>query len=254
MRIGIFTESKEIIQRLTLVLTAAGHECAQFDQRSAFIRDALGHGIDLAVLDWSVAGESGVDVLRELRRWFDEELPVMVIGVPSDEDSALALLRAGADDYQTGTPHIRVMAARIESFLQRRRLQRRNTEPRRFGRYQVMTDGATVMVNDEAIELTKKEYELARFLFENANRVLSRRLLLARVWGLHSDLYTRTVDAHMSRLRKKLALIPANGWRLSSIYGRGYQLERVTGAPTMTLPTTDVMAGMSRSGVRTSAS
>lgn len=254
MRIGIFTESKDIIQRLTLVLTAAGHECAQFDQRSAFIRDALGHGIDLAVLDWTVAGESGVEVLRELRRWFDEELPVMVLGVPSDEESALTLLRAGADDYQTGTPHIRVMAARIESFLQRRRLQLRQSESRRYGRYQVLSDGATVTFDGEAIELTKKEYELARFLFENANRVLSRRLLLARVWGLHSDLYTRTVDAHMSRLRKKLSLLPANGWRLSSIYGRGYQLERVTAAPTMARPAVDVMTAVAMPGMRTSVS
>ncbi|MCP5142023.1 MAG: response regulator transcription factor [Gammaproteobacteria bacterium] len=254
MRIGIFSEHREFIDRLTLVLGSAGHDCAHFEKRDSFVRDALGHGIDLAILGWDVHGESGLDVLRELRRWFDEDLPVMVVGAPDDEASALSLLRAGVDDYQIGTPHIRVMAARIESFLQRRRLQRRQSESRRFGRFQVLPDGATVMRDDEPIELTKKEYELARFLFENANRVLSRRLLLARVWGLHSDLYTRTVDAHMSRLRKKLDLTPANGWRLSSIYGRGYQLERVTQAPKLSSAPTVTRQGDDSIGFRIAAS
>ena len=77
------------------------------------------------------------------------------------------------------------------------------------------------------IPLTHKEFDLAVHLFRNAGRLLSRAHILEAVWGRNPQLNTRTVDTHMSRLRKKLKLDDATGWRLSGVYQHGYRLERI---------------------------
>ena len=80
----------------------------------------------------------------------------------------------------------------------------------------------------ESIKLTDKEFELATYIFTHIGRLLSRNQILSNVWGYEADVNTRTVDTHVSRIRKKLHLTPENGWRLSSIYHQGYRLERLT--------------------------
>jgi len=83
-----------------------------------------------------------------------------------------------------------------------------------------------VQYHDKWLELTQKEYELAVFLFKNSGRALSRGHILDSVWGTAPDLNTRTVDTHVSRLRKKLEFNQqGSGWALSSIYQHGYRLE-----------------------------
>jgi hypothetical protein len=84
--------------------------------------------------------------------------------------------------------------------------------------------------------MTPKEFQLAMILFNNLARPLSREYLLRRVWGQRPDLETRTLDAHVSRLRSKLHLRPANGFRLTTVYGFGYRLEACDprGRPTRT--------------------
>jgi DNA-binding response OmpR family regulator len=87
--------------------------------------------------------------------------------------------------------------------------------------------------NGQKLELTPKEYELVSFLFRNIDQVLSRSDLLSHVWGCDADINTRTVDTHISRIRKKLELIPENGWRLESIYHYGYRLEQLSEVETV---------------------
>ena len=89
----------------------------------------------------------------------------------------------------------------------------------------------TISRDGTPVELKQKEFELAAFLFANADRVLSRGHILESVWGLGPDMDTRTVDTHVSRLRKKLALGSETGWELVAVHGYGYRLER-SGSPT----------------------
>jgi DNA-binding response OmpR family regulator len=79
------------------------------------------------------------------------------------------------------------------------------------------------------VALTQKEFDLAVYLFQNPSRLLSRDHLLNKIWGLNTDVDTRTVDTHVSRLRKKLALDGTRGWKMSPVYGYGYRLDRVDG-------------------------
>jgi DNA-binding response OmpR family regulator len=87
----------------------------------------------------------------------------------------------------------------------------------------------TITNAGQPIELTQKEFELAVFLFRNADRMLSRAHLLEAVWGHGTEITTRTVDTHISRVRTKLGLVPEQGWRLSAIYHYGYRLESLAG-------------------------
>jgi len=82
-------------------------------------------------------------------------------------------------------------------------------------------------LDDERINMTQKEFELASFLFNNVNRALSRGHILESVWGTDPGLNTRTVDTHISRIRKKLQITSEKGWVLNSIYQHGYRLENL---------------------------
>ena len=84
-----------------------------------------------------------------------------------------------------------------------------------------------IKLNGEVIALTRKEFNLAMMLLENLGRVVSRDSVLREVWGLNESVMTRTVDTHISRLRKKLLLNAEHGWALKSIYHQGYRLEQI---------------------------
>ncbi len=231
MKVGILGQNDIFQTRLEMTLGAGGQDCILAEDRDQFVRTALIEGVDLVVIDWRLKGgvsEGAVatDLLKDIRRWFDWQLPVVLIHVPDCEDTILKLLTAGANDCHTGESQVRVLAARIDGLLQRMN-HRKPSHGHAHGIYEIHPETQAIHVGNKVVKMTKKEFELANFLFENTDKLLSRRVLMARVWGLQSELYTRTVDAHMSRLRKKLSLFPENGWRLVSVYGRGYQLETV---------------------------
>ena len=96
-----------------------------------------------------------------------------------------------------------------------------------FGTYRISRDPGRITRDGQHVELTEKEFKLASMVFNNIGRLLSREHLLEAVWGVGPGLATRTVDTHISRLRRKLALVPENGWRLKAVYHHGYRLERV---------------------------
>jgi len=81
--------------------------------------------------------------------------------------------------------------------------------------------------DDEVLELTAKDFDLAVLFLRNVGRLLSRRHIRERVWGVSQELNSRTLDTHVSRVRSKLRLLPAHGWRLAAVYGHGYRLEQL---------------------------
>jgi DNA-binding response OmpR family regulator len=85
----------------------------------------------------------------------------------------------------------------------------------------------SIRLHGELLTLTDKDFDLTLFLFQNQGRLLTRDILLERVWGVARDINTRTVDTHISRLRRRLGLNPDNGFRIKTIYQRRYRLEAV---------------------------
>lgn len=101
----------------------------------------------------------------------------------------------------------------------------------RAGRYRFSAASGEAYVNERPVRLTARELDLALYLFQRVGRPLSRRDIELAVWGRETGILSRTLDAHMSNLRRKLALCTANGFRLAGLYGVGYRLEPAGGLP-----------------------
>jgi DNA-binding response OmpR family regulator len=207
-------------------LMQAGHDCHHFPNGKAFIYDAKRHTFDLVILDWMLPDTSGPDLLNWVRENIDWEIPVLFTTSRDSEQDIVFALTHGADDYMIKPVKPQETIARINALLRRSAPADAANNILEAPPYVFDIANRGLSINSEPLELTQKEYDLALFLFRHAGRLLSRSYLLENIWGMNSGLQTRTVDTHISRIRKKLGLGPEVGWRLSSVYQHGYRLEQ----------------------------
>jgi DNA-binding response OmpR family regulator len=176
---------------------------------------------DLVILDVNLPVMSGTEVCRVMRaRAETAHTPIIMLTARTSESDRVAGLDLGADDYVTKPFSLRELAARVRAVL-----RRRNGKPLAPAVYEgrhlrADFDAVAIFVDNEPIRLTRREFELLRFLVENRNRVLSRERLLERVWGYERYIETRSVDVHVGRLRAKLG--PA-GSQIETVVGLGYR-------------------------------
>jgi two-component system response regulator RegX3 len=226
MRIVILEDDREQANILVAWLEEASHQCDVFRDGQAFIRAYKQDSYDLALLDWMVPKLSGIEVLRHLREHVDSVLPVVFITQRDSEEDIVQALEAGADDYMVKPVRHNETMARVNAIARRMGFGDENTSDNySFPPFKIDTRLRQVSLDDEIIEMTQKEYELTLFMFKNLGRVISRGHLLEIVWGTSSQLNTRTVDTHVSRLRSKLKLDQQDDWQLTSVYRHGYRLE-----------------------------
>ncbi len=209
-------------------LQEAGHNCSHFDNSKDFLRNALRESYDLLMLDWMLPEMSGLEVLQKVRQSGKNFTPVIFITARDEESDIVRALEAGADDYMAKPVRYKELAARVAALARRAAGGRDPDDVPDTAPYVFDLKRKTVHVGEDAVELTHREFDLALFMFRKAGRVVSRSHILESIWGMHgADLNTRTVDTHISRLRKKLNLNESNGWQLSAIYQHGYRLERL---------------------------
>ena len=225
MNIGLVEDDQ--LQRTALCswLEEAGHHCRCFDSGEQFMRSAQTEKSQVVLLDWELPGLNGLELLSWLRSQQRDNTPVIFITSRNQEEDIVRALRRGADDYLVKPARRLELLARIEALV--RRYRTRASTPQRFGEIIVDTALQQICLNGAAAELTNKEYLLACYLLENSGRLLSREELLESVWGHASGIQTRTIDTHISRLRKKLQLNRDHGWELVAIYQFGYRLDRL---------------------------
>ena len=227
MRIVVLEDDTDQAELLTAWLTESGHQCSVFGDGKAFIRGYANESFDLVILDWMVPETSGIKVLEHLRSQLDPKVPVIFVTQRDSEEDVVEALEAGADDYMTKPVTKGEMLARVNVVARRLGFDATAAdEELDLPPYRINTKLRTISMNDQEIEMTQKEYELALFLFRNLGRVISRGHLLEMVWGTSSQINTRTVDTHVSRLRNKLELDEQDDWKLTSVYRHGYRLER----------------------------
>ena len=155
-------------------------------------------------------------------------VPVVFITQRDSEEDIVLALESGADDYMTKPVRHNETMARVNAIARRMGFGDENTSSiYDFPPFKIDTRLRQVMLNVDVIEMTQKEYELTLFMFKNVGRVISRGHLLEMVWGTSSQLNTRTVDTHVSRLRTKLKLDELDAWQLTSVYRHGYRLENI---------------------------
>jgi DNA-binding response OmpR family regulator len=225
MRIAALDDDPSQLDLVRRSVESIGYCCRPFDRGQRLLRELRRESFDLLVIDWQLPDVSGIEVVRWVRANVAHRVPILFLTNRGDERDVVDALSSGADDYMVKPTRVRELMARMKALLRRSYPAHESTELR-YGGYRFDAVSSTVEFQGQAIELKQKEFDLARCLFANQGRLLSRAHLLDVVWGGQStDVSSRSLDTHISSLRAKLELRPARGFRLSAVYGQGYRLE-----------------------------
>ena len=228
MRIAILEDDADQAEIISLWLTHAGHTVDHHLTGASFLRAVRRDSFDLYVLDWVVPDLSGIEVLGKLRHELDDYTPVVIATAKDEERSVVRGLEAGADDYLVKPIRRAELVARVNAVRRRAGGGKAEEKGVDAAPYSIDMARTSVRLGEEDISLTNREFDLALFFFRNAGKMISRSHILETIWGIENkSVSTRTVDTHVSRLRKKLRLNEENGWKLSAIYQHGYRLERI---------------------------
>jgi two-component system response regulator RegX3 len=224
MHIAILEDDSDQLALLELWVGSAQHTSRGFGMAAEFIAGANKERFDLMLIDWMLPDGTGADVLRWVRQNLGWEVPIVVVTARDDEETVVSALRMGADDYLVKPLKAMELLARLDNVS--RRVKPGGLPVLRLGPFEVDVQRHRLSLDGAAITLTQKEFDLSVYLFQNPGKLLSRDHLLNKIWGMNSDVDTRTVDTHISRLRKKLLLDGSKGWKLTPIYGHGYRFDR----------------------------
>lgn len=176
----------------------------------------------LVLLDIMLPDEDGIAVLERMRKRTDlKRVPVILVTAKGTEIDKVRGLDAGADDYIAKPFGVLELISRVKAVLRRSGSQQPDTEITQ-GNIRMNVEKHRVYVSEETVELTYKEFELLRIFLKNAGNVMTRQVLMDRVWGTTYEGESRTLDMHIKTLRKKLG--PA-GERIKTVRNVGYRLE-----------------------------
>jgi len=226
LRIALLEDDPDQSALLQRWLGEDAHDVHAFASGREIMRTAGRESYDLFVLDWQVPDVPGTEVLKWIRAHLSKTVPVLFVTVRDSEEDIVHALEEGADDYMIKPVRRQELLARLHALL--RRAYPREEEPLlSFPPFEVDVQRSEIRRAGAKIDMTPKEFELASVLFRNVGRLMSRGHLQELVWGRSADLVTRTVDTHISQVRKKLDLKPESGFRVVPVYNYGYRLEQI---------------------------
>lgn len=226
IRIAYLEDDLEQAKMVTTWFEEFEYDFEHFTQAQALLNRLKDQDFDIALLDWELPEMSGLEAIKLIRNKYHRDLPILFCSMRDTEADVVQALELGADDYMR-KPLLRIeLKARLQSLL-RRTKGAQHDNVIEYGPYRFDLQNKSAYVLGEAVDMTDKDFEVASCLFDNIGRILSRSFLLEAVWGISSDLHTRTVDVHVSRVRKALKITPESGFKIKTIYQHGYRLERV---------------------------
>lgn len=231
LNIAILEDEPEQSQLLESWLIAKKYTCDIFSTGQSLLDKLPSSSYDLLLIDWELPDINGPEVMQTIRQSLKLDTPIIFITSRDREEDIVMALNTGADDYLIKPVRQFEFLARVKANTKRSLQldQDEKTAPKLIEQtpYTFNSANQQAQVHGNIVELSSKEFELAFFIFSREGQLLERKVMLSAVWQQEADLNTRTVDTHMSIIRKKLAISPENGWRLKSIYGHGYRLERL---------------------------
>lgn len=183
---------------------------------------ALSTSPDLIVLDVMMPRMSGLDVCRNLKQK-RPSIPIIMLTARGQEVDKVVGLELGADDYVTKPFSIRELLARVKAVLRRSHTLPQEQDKYTFGDIEVDMHTCRVTKDGKLLDFTSKEYELLKYFLCHPGENLSRERLLDEVWGYEAQTNSRTVDAHLVRLRQKLEPIPEQPRFFLTVHGTGYK-------------------------------
>jgi two-component system response regulator RegX3 len=187
---------------------------------------------DLVLLDLMLPKLSGIDVCRTIRA--HSSVPIIVVTAKGAEIDTVLALEMGADDYVTKPYRLRELVARIRAVMRRTHNGAHDVpasedpaldSPSESGQVRVDPNQRRVFVRGSEVQLRRKEFELLRLLVENAGRVLTRDVLIDRVWGTDYIGDTKTLDVHVNRIRSRIERDPGNPELITTVRGVGYRFD-----------------------------
>ena len=227
MKIALLEDELDQPENLRQLLSQNKHICEHFVSGQSFLYAVTHNSYDMLIMDWQVPDAEGPDVVKQIRQQLNWHVPVLFLTQRDQEQDIVHALESGADDYLVKPPRPAELLARLSALLRRKGVEEQEKETITRGPFVLDMKSRSITCHGESIALTDKDFELTAFLFQNIGRLLSRDYLLESVWGLKGTINTRTVDTHMSRLRRKLRINPENGFRIRTVYQHGYRLEEV---------------------------
>ena len=206
--IYIVEDDANICEIEAIALKNSGHTVETFENGRSFYDKLSVNRPDLIILDIMLPDEAGLEILRKIRSKPDtRRIPVILISAKSTELDRVRGLEIGADDYITKPFGVMELIARVKALLRRTEEERRIAGKEKYIRLgEIFIDDfrRVVFVADEKCELTYKEYELLKLLALNEGIVLTRDIIMEKVWGVEFESESRTVDMHIKTLRQKL--------------------------------------------------
>ena len=222
-RVLIVEDEQDIAGLIKHTLERSGDtEASVVGSGDAALKSVSDQPPDLIILDLNLPVVSGVEVCRILRSRADgRHVPIIMLTARTSEDDRVTGLELGADDYVTKPFSLRELTARVKAVLRRSTVKDDQPLANYRGTHLVADfEAVSVEVDRETIRLTRREFELLRYLVQNKNRVVSRDRLLERVWGYDRSVETRSVDVHVGRLRNKLGDASR---QIETVIGLGYR-------------------------------
>jgi DNA-binding response OmpR family regulator len=219
-RLVLVEDDPDLSTTLGIALERDGYQVARFSTGRDGLEGILDSPPDLVILDLNLPDLDGLGVCRELRETpAVADLPIIILTARVTESDRVLGLDLGADDYITKPFSLRELRSRIRALLRRRSLDGGVPEDSyQDSRIDVDRGAMEVKLNGEPVRLTMREFELLWYLVTTRPRVASRESILERVWGLSSEIETRTVDVHVRALRKKLG-----SDAIETVIGAGYR-------------------------------
>jgi DNA-binding response OmpR family regulator len=228
MRVAILEDDTSQMELMSRWLQMAGHHVHTFEQGAALLRALEHETFDALLLDWNVPDVSGLEVLKRVRQQLGSRIPVLFSTARNDEADVVLALHQGAHGYLVKPLRRLELLARVEAVTRRSGAEGSQAQHLEVGVFRVDAAARRLLRDNQPLELTAKDFDLAVLFLRNVGRLLSRGHLRESVWNAKAAVSSRTLDTHVSRIRSKLLLVPKHGWRLTAVYGYGYRLEQLS--------------------------
>jgi DNA-binding response OmpR family regulator len=221
-RILIVEDEPNMVAGLRDNFEFEGHEVITAPDGVAGLERALNEAPDLVILDVMMPRMSGLDVCKQLKAK-RPSVPIIMLTARGQEVDKVVGLELGADDYVTKPFSIRELLARVKAVLRRSNVLPKEQESYSFGDVEVNLRSCQVSRRGKTMDFSSKEFDLLRYFLCHPGEALSRDRLLEEVWGYDRFPTTRTVDAHIVRLRQKLEVKPEDPRFILTVHGTGYK-------------------------------
>jgi DNA-binding response OmpR family regulator len=221
--IGLLEDDQPQADLLLGWLEEAGYQYFHKPTGKEFLAELKRTSADMLILDWQLPDCEGIDILVEVRNALSFDGPVIFATARDREEDIVMGLSTGADDYLIKPLRKSELLARLGALW--RRSHGKELVELTLGPIHFDLSNYTVEVEGAPVKLTPTEYKLATYVCSHVDQLLSRDVLLKAVWGVDAELDTRTVDMHISRIRKTLRIGPEMGYCIKTIYRHGYRLE-----------------------------